>query len=81
MPRPQSTPEQLARAGRLGRRLSALRRQAGLSQEALARLANVSTETVRKIEQGKTASPELFTFAALMDHLASTIDEVIEHVR
>lgn len=81
MSRPPLTSEQLARAGRLGGRIAELRQEAGLTQEALARLAKISTETIRKIEQGRTASPELFTFAALMDHLASTIDEVVDHVR
>lgn len=81
MPRPRRTPESAARAEVLGNRLRTLREQAGLSRERLARLANVSAETVRKIEQGTTASPELFTFAALMDHLGDSIEDVIAEAR
>ncbi|WP_460710456.1 helix-turn-helix transcriptional regulator [Nocardioides dilutus] len=81
MPRPVSTPARVARARRLGSHLRTLREQAGLSRERLARLADVSTETVRKIESGATTSPELFTFVSLMDHLDASIEDVIDEVR
>lgn len=81
MPRPRSSPERVARAAKLGAKLRALREEAGLSRERLARLADVSTETVRKIEQGATTSPELFTFAALMDHFDASLEDVLDEVR
>lgn len=58
-----------------------MRERAELSREALARKAGVSTETVRKIEQGTTTSPELFTFAALMRELDASIDDTLRTVR
>ncbi|GAA4082059.1 helix-turn-helix domain-containing protein [Nocardioides kongjuensis] len=77
MPRQSASPERLARARRLGSLVRTLREQRGLSRERLARLADVSTETIRKIESGATASPEVFTFAAIMNHLDATIDDVL----
>lgn len=49
-------------------RLREMRQEAGLSQEALARLANLSTRTVCKIEQGD-AEPGWRTVLDLADAL------------
>ena len=80
MPRPPTSPERVARAKRLGVSLRSLREQRGMSRERLARLADVSSDTVRKIERGLT-TPELFTFAALAEQLGVSIDEVVAEVR
>lgn len=48
-----------------------------MSREQLARAAGVSTETLRKIERGSTTSPELFTFAALLEQLGGSVDDTL----
>jgi transcriptional regulator with XRE-family HTH domain len=49
----------------LGRRLKEARERAGLSQEALARQADVSTVAVSQIEQGRTKEPHYLTLYRL----------------
>jgi transcriptional regulator with XRE-family HTH domain len=44
----------------------------------LARSAGLSVETIRRIENGSTASPELFTFAAIARSLDVSIDGIVE---
>jgi transcriptional regulator with XRE-family HTH domain len=78
--RTPSSPERVARAKRLGAYVEARRKQAGMSREALARHSEISTETLRKIEKGGTSSPELFTFAAIMNSLNASIDQAVEAV-
>lgn len=80
MPRPASSPARVARAIRLGRTVRRMREEATMSREQLARAAGVSTETLRKIEQGSTTSPELFTFAALMEQLGGSIDDTLRAI-
>ena len=77
MARPKSSPERVARAIALGIAVRRAREETGLSREQLARAAGLSTETVRKIERGSTTSPELFTFAALIEQLGGSIDDVL----
>ena len=52
-----------------GKKLKELRQAAGLSQEALARAADVSTSAVVKMEAGN-ANPTLTSLRALARHLS-----------
>lgn len=45
----------------IGERIQILRKQAKMTQESLARLANVSYVSLVKIEQGKTKQPSFQT--------------------
>jgi transcriptional regulator with XRE-family HTH domain len=57
-------------------RLRALRERAGLTQEGLARAANLSTATVAKLERkGKEQDPSWSTVLALADALGVSVEE------
>jgi transcriptional regulator with XRE-family HTH domain len=59
----------------MGQRLSELRRRAGLTQEALARRADVGTDAVRNWEKGRR-TPGLDMAVKLADALDITLDEL-----
>ena len=62
----------------LGDRLRELRQAAGLSQEELARRADVLLGTVQKIEQGIVADPRWSSVTALARALGVTLDALAE---
>jgi transcriptional regulator with XRE-family HTH domain len=76
MGRPRVDDRQRARAQRLGRRLTDSREQRNLSQEQLAREADVSIDTLRSVEQHRTAAPSFFLVAALAAPLQLSLDEL-----
>lgn len=59
------------------KRIRELRRKKGLSQEKLARLANVSFITVVKIESGESKHPTIQTMAGIAKALEISLDELI----
>ena len=61
-------------------RVEALRKQRGLSQEALARALQVSRQTVSSIENGKY-NPSLELAFAIADFFELTIEEIFLHER
>jgi len=60
----------------IGKRIKKVRISKGLSQSALAEVADVSPQTVSYIETGLTC-PNLDTFVALANALSVTADELI----
>jgi len=58
--------------------LRKLRKAKGLSQERLARLANVANNTIVKIEAGKNKNPTLDTLRKIAKTLKVSIDELIK---
>jgi transcriptional regulator with XRE-family HTH domain len=62
---------------RFGERLAALRRRAKLTQESLAKLADLTVSTVRKLEQ-TDAEPSWATAKALAVALGVSLDELAE---
>ena len=56
--------------------LRKLRRAQGLSQERLARLANVANNTIVKIEAGKNKNPTLDTLKKIVKALGVSIDDL-----
>ena len=58
-----------------GRRIQRLRRRAGLTQQAMAYEAGLSTRTVAKVENGSGAS--LGTLRALADVLGATPNQLL----
>lgn len=76
MGRPEIDDRQRARAKRLGRLLASSREQRNWSQEQLARSAEVSVDTLRKVEQYRVSAPSFFLVAALAGPLDLSLDEL-----
>lgn len=68
------TPEQLAAGKRLGGRLREARGSRTLTE--VARAADISPETLRKIETGRLATPAFATIAALARVLPVSLDDL-----
>jgi ribosome-binding protein aMBF1 (putative translation factor) len=62
----------------LGARLLLFRRQAGLSQHALARAAGVDESLIRWLQQGRKANPRIDTLQKLAGALGLTLRELTE---
>lgn len=58
--------------------LKKLREQKGLSQDRLAKLADIANNTIIKIEQGKNQNPTLDTLKKLAEALAVSVDDLIK---
>ncbi len=76
MPRRKLDAHRRARASRLGKLLAESRTANGFSQEGLARSADVSVDTIRSVEQHRTAEPSFFLVAALAQPLKLSLDQV-----
>jgi len=61
----------------LGRRLQAVRVQAGLTQQALCHKAGLSYSTLTKIERGAIKSPSIFTIQGIATALGIGLDELM----
>jgi len=61
----------------LAKNLKKLRKQKKLSQEKLARLVDISYNTVSKIEAGKAKNPTFETLSKLADVFGVSIDELV----
>ncbi|MBS9373399.1 helix-turn-helix transcriptional regulator [Rhodococcus pyridinivorans] len=70
------TPEQLAAGKRLGGRLREARGSRTLTE--VARAADISPETLRKIETGRLATPAFATIASLARVLPVSLDDLAE---
>jgi len=58
--------------------LRKLREAKGLSQEKLARLADVANNTIIKIEAGKNQNPTLETLKKVAQALGVSVDDLIK---
>lgn len=76
MPRSSLTPAERSRGSRLGRRLAAQRRALGLSQETLSRAADVSIDSVRRLERGAIPTPGFFVISRLAQVLRLDLHEL-----
>jgi transcriptional regulator with XRE-family HTH domain len=74
MVRPPLSPEERARGERLGRLLREARGPRSMAE--IAGASGVPTETLRKIETGRIATPAFFTVAALAAALGIALEEV-----
>jgi len=63
----------------LGKRLQAARQAAGLTQQKLCQLANLSFSTLTKIERGAIKSPSIFTIQSIAGALDLGLDELVAH--
>jgi len=58
-----------------------IRKKRGFTQEKLARLANISNNTLVKIEMGMAKEPTITTIQKLADALDISIDELVGRKR
>jgi putative transcriptional regulator len=61
----------------LSKNLRKLREQKGLSQDRLAKLADVANNTIIKIEQGENINPTLETLKKMAKALEVSVDDLI----
>lgn len=62
----------------LSKNLKKLRGQKGLSQDRLAKLADISNNTIIKIEQAENKNPTLDTLKKLAKALEISVDDLIK---
>ena len=60
----------------LAKNLKKLREENGLSQDRLAKLADVANNTIIKIEQGENINPTLATLKKIAEALGVSLDEL-----
>ena len=60
----------------LARNLKKLREKKGLSQDRLAKLADVANNTIIKIEQGENVNPTLATLKKIAKALGVSLDDL-----
>lgn len=60
----------------LAKRLKELRKKAGWSQQKLAKKAELSYNTITKIEQGVATMPTIQTMIKIADALGISLDEL-----
>jgi HAD superfamily hydrolase (TIGR01509 family) len=61
----------------LGQRLQAARQAAGMTQQQLCQVANLSFSTLTKIERGAIKSPSIFTVQSIAGALHLSLDELV----
>jgi len=62
----------------LSKNLKKLREQKGLSQDRLAKLADIANNTIIKIEQGENQNPTLDTLKKIAKAFDVSVDELIK---
>ena len=62
----------------LSNNLKKLREKKGLSQDRLAKLADVANNTIIKIEQGENINPTLDTLKKMAKALEVSVDDLIK---
>ena len=62
----------------IGKNIRALRQKKKLSQEKLARLTDISLNTLTKIESGFTKRPSIQTIHKIAKVLGVSLDELVE---
>lgn len=62
----------------IGKNLKKLRKQKGLSQDRLSKLADISYNTVIKLESGGIINPSIDTLQKLAKALNISVDELIK---
>ncbi|MFY9463252.1 MAG: helix-turn-helix transcriptional regulator [Candidatus Sungiibacteriota bacterium] len=62
----------------IGKTIRKYRQGKGISQEALARAANLSLPTIVKIESGDTPNPTIDTVKKIADSLGVSLDDLMK---
>lgn len=63
----------------LSKNLKKLREKKGLSQDRLAKLADIANNTIIKIEQGENINPRLDTLKKIAKALEAKVDDLINN--
>ena len=61
---------------KLGKRIKTLRMKAGLSQDGLARKANVAYTTLTKMETGVIKNPSIYAVAKIAKAIGVSLDDL-----
>jgi transcriptional regulator with XRE-family HTH domain len=61
----------------IGRNIRELRQRKGISQDRLSKLADLSLNTVVKIESGKNPNPTIKTLSRIAKSLSVKVDDLI----
>ncbi len=62
----------------IGRNIKKLRNEMGISQDKLSKLADISLNTVVKLELGESPNPTLETIQKISNALSISIDELVK---
>ena len=62
----------------IAKKIRELRKKKKISQEKLARLADVSYNTIVKIESGESKNPTILTMSGIAKALGISIDELVK---
>jgi putative transcriptional regulator len=62
----------------LGKNIKKIRQEKGFSQEKLARMTDISLNTLTKIESGFTAQPSINTVFKIAKALEISLDELVK---
>ncbi|OQB95205.1 MAG: HTH-type transcriptional regulator PuuR [Verrucomicrobia bacterium ADurb.Bin118] len=62
----------------LSKNLKKFREQKGLSQDRLAKLADIANNTIIKIEQGENQNPTLDTLKKIAEAFGVSVDDLIK---
>ncbi len=63
---------------KIGKRIKELRLKNGLSQDLVSKKANLSFQTISKIEAGSTPNPTIDTVRKIADVLGVSLDELMK---
>ena len=61
----------------IARNIKKYRQKAGMSQDKLSKLAEVTLHTIAKIESGSTLDPRVETVKKIADALGCSVDELL----
>lgn len=61
----------------LGKNIKKLRQEKGISQDKLSKLADISLNTVVKLELDQSPNPTLETMSKIADALGAKIDDLV----
>ncbi|PIQ90569.1 MAG: hypothetical protein COV71_03905 [Candidatus Omnitrophica bacterium CG11_big_fil_rev_8_21_14_0_20_41_12] len=65
----------------LAEHIKSIRKKKGLTQEKLARLADISNNTLVKIEMGMAKEPTITTITKIADALEVSIDMLVGRIK
>lgn len=65
----------------LAENIKSIRKKKGLTQEKLARLADISNNTLVKIEMGMAKEPTITTITKIADVLEVSIDTLVGRIK
>lgn len=62
----------------ISKNLKKIRKEKGVSQDKLSKIADVSVNTIVKLESGKSPNPTIDTLKSIADALKVSVNDLIE---